>query len=41
MQKKALTGLNVVGFVTAGVGPMLAKSLATHGTTVIIIGTSK
>ncbi|MFC1534961.1 CaiB/BaiF CoA transferase family protein [Thermodesulfobacteriota bacterium] len=41
VQKKALSGLNVVGFVTGGVGPIITKSLATHGATVVIIESGK
>ena len=41
MDKKALSGLNVVGFVTAGAGPMLVKSLATQGANVIIVESGK
>jgi benzylsuccinate CoA-transferase BbsF subunit len=38
---QALKGLKVVGFVTAGAGPMLVKSLATQGATVILIESGK
>ena len=41
MQNKALNGLKVVGFVTAGAGPMLVKSLATQGAMVILIESAK
>ncbi len=41
MQKEALKGLKVIGFVTAGAGPMLVKSLATQGATVILIESAK
>ena len=37
----ALSGLKVVGFVTAGVGPLLLKSLATHGATVVLVESAK
>jgi benzylsuccinate CoA-transferase BbsF subunit len=39
--KIALQGLNILGFVTAGVGPMLMKVLATHGATCIIVESEK
>jgi benzylsuccinate CoA-transferase BbsF subunit len=38
---KALQGLKILGFVTAGVGPMLVKVLATHGATCIIVESEK
>ena len=41
MQRKALEGLKVVGFVTAGAGPMLVKNLAVHGATVILVESAK
>jgi benzylsuccinate CoA-transferase BbsF subunit len=41
LQNQALSGLKVVGFVTAGAGPMLVKSLATQGATVILIESAK
>jgi benzylsuccinate CoA-transferase BbsF subunit len=41
MPSKALSGLKVVGFVTAGAGPMMVKSLATQGATVILIESGK
>jgi benzylsuccinate CoA-transferase BbsF subunit len=41
VQKEALKGLKVIGFVTAGAGPMLVKSLATQGATVILIESAK
>jgi benzylsuccinate CoA-transferase BbsF subunit len=41
MPSNALKGLKVVGFVTAGAGPMLVKSLATQGATVILIESGK
>jgi crotonobetainyl-CoA:carnitine CoA-transferase CaiB-like acyl-CoA transferase len=36
-QNQALSGLRVVGFVTAGVGPYFLRTLAIHGATVVII----
>lgn len=41
MQKQALNGLKVVGFVEAGVGPLTLKALATHGATVVVIESEK
>jgi crotonobetainyl-CoA:carnitine CoA-transferase CaiB-like acyl-CoA transferase len=41
LQKQALSGLKVVGFVTGGVGPILVRSLATHGATVVLIESIK
>jgi benzylsuccinate CoA-transferase BbsF subunit len=41
LQKNALSGLKVIGFVTAGAGPMLVKSLATQGATVILVESAK
>lgn len=41
MNQQALSGLNVVGFVTAGAGPMLVKSLATQGANVILVESAK
>jgi benzylsuccinate CoA-transferase BbsF subunit len=38
---KALDGLKVAGFVTGGVGPIITKSLATHGATVVLIESGK
>jgi crotonobetainyl-CoA:carnitine CoA-transferase CaiB-like acyl-CoA transferase len=40
-QKKALSGLKVVGFITGGVGPILARSLAIHGADVVFIESIK
>jgi crotonobetainyl-CoA:carnitine CoA-transferase CaiB-like acyl-CoA transferase len=39
--KEALSGLKVLACVTAGVGPMLAGNLATHGATVVTIESEK
>ncbi|MBN1847100.1 MAG: CoA transferase [Deltaproteobacteria bacterium] len=41
MHQKALQGLKVAGFVTGGVGPIITKTLATHGATVVIIESGK
>jgi benzylsuccinate CoA-transferase BbsF subunit len=41
MRPLALKGLRVVGFVTEGVGPLLTKSLATNGATVVLIESAK
>jgi benzylsuccinate CoA-transferase BbsF subunit len=41
VEKQALSGLKVVGFVTAGVGPVLLKHLATHGATVVLVESAK
>ena len=41
MHNQALTGLKVVGFTTAGVGPIVLKSLALHGATVVIVESNK
>ncbi|MFC1820256.1 CaiB/BaiF CoA transferase family protein [Thermodesulfobacteriota bacterium] len=38
---QALKDLKVTGFVTAGVGPILLRSLATHGATVVLIESVK
>ncbi|HVN98209.1 MAG TPA: CoA transferase [Syntrophorhabdaceae bacterium] len=37
----ALNGLKVVAFVTEGVGPLLTKSLATNGATVVLVESTK
>ncbi|MBN1366550.1 MAG: CoA transferase [Dehalococcoidales bacterium] len=39
--QKALSGLNVLTCVTAGVGPILARTLALHGATVVNIESEK
>jgi benzylsuccinate CoA-transferase BbsF subunit len=41
VHKKALKGLRVAGFVTGGVGPIITKTLATHGATVVIVESGK
>jgi benzylsuccinate CoA-transferase BbsF subunit len=41
LSEKALEGLKVAGFVTGGVGPIITKTLATHGATVVIIESGK
>jgi benzylsuccinate CoA-transferase BbsF subunit len=41
MNNKALQGIKVAGFVTAGVGPLMVKSMVTHGATAIIVETQK
>ncbi|MFC1921574.1 CaiB/BaiF CoA transferase family protein [Chloroflexota bacterium] len=41
VEKQALSGLKVVGFVTAGVGPLVLKTLATHGATVMLVESAK
>ena len=41
LHNQALTGLKVVGFTTAGVGPIVLKSLALHGATVVIVESNK
>jgi crotonobetainyl-CoA:carnitine CoA-transferase CaiB-like acyl-CoA transferase len=41
LPEEALSGMKVLSFVTAGVGPILARSLAAHGATVITVESSK
>ena len=41
VQNQALAGLKVVGFTLAGVGPIVLKSLALHGATVVIVESEK
>ncbi|MFC1533178.1 CaiB/BaiF CoA transferase family protein [Thermodesulfobacteriota bacterium] len=41
MKKHALTGLNIIGFVTAGVGPIILRTLGSNGANVVRIESIK
>ena len=41
VERQALSGLKVVGFVTAGVGPLILRSLATNGAIVVRVESMK
>ncbi|MFC1532155.1 CaiB/BaiF CoA transferase family protein [Thermodesulfobacteriota bacterium] len=41
MKEQALKGIKVVGFVTAGVGPLVTRSFAVNGASVVVVESNK